>query len=207
MCAEVGTINNLREGKTKKGQPRATEGWAFEVLGGRMELILLQFAVFVGVAVYLVRWKANVRRRNAQTWESLVARLRPDLNARVLGDGAVWKNVVNAAPEEQWRRIQGAAGLWTMYENARVMLEMADYAARNSDLVDRELLETLRSDAMQIRICVLTALVKYAFCQVNESICVNAFRAASAYQEMAVRMGELLQGNGMVAAPSFGAAI
>ena len=36
--------------------------------------------------------------------------------------------------------------------------------------VDRELLATLRSDAMQIRVCVLSALAKYAFSQVNESI-------------------------------------
>ena len=48
-------------------------------------------------------------------------------------------------------------GLWVMYQNARTMLEMADFAAKNSDTVDRLLIETLRSDAMQIRVCVLMA--------------------------------------------------
>jgi hypothetical protein len=90
-----------------------------------------------------------------------------------------------------------------MYENARVMLEMADYAARNSDSVDRELLATLRSDAMQIRVCVLTALAKYAFSQVNESICANVSRAASMYTEMAARTAELLQMNGGDMVPDF----
>ena len=42
-----------------------------------------------------------------------------------------------------------------MYQNARVMLEMADYAAKHCEGVDRLLVETLHSDAMQIRVCVL----------------------------------------------------
>jgi len=103
---------------------------------------------------------------------------------------------MNVTPEEKWQLVRGAQGLWTMYENASVMLEMADYAARNSDTVDRELLATLRRDAMQIRICVLSALAKYAFSQVNESICANVSNAASMYTEMAARTAELLQVNG-----------
>ena len=91
--------------------------------------------------------------------------------------------------------ISGAQGLWTMYENASVMLEMADYAARFSDSVDRELLATLRSDAMQIRVSVLSTLAKYAFSQVNESISANVSNAASMYTEMAARTAELLQAN------------
>jgi hypothetical protein len=42
---------------------------------------------------------------------------------------------------------------------------------------------------------VLSALVQYAFSQVNESICANAFRAASMYTEMAARMKQLLEVN------------
>lgn len=169
-----------------------------------MVLILIQMVAVTTVAIYFMRWRAAVRRRNAQTWESLVARLQPDLGA---SEGRAWMSGSGAAPQEQWQRIHGVAGLWTMYENARVMLEMADYAARNSNRVDRELLAALRSDAMQIRVCVLTALGKYAFSQVNESICVYAQRAAASYQEMGARMSEMLQGGSMVATPSFGAAM
>ena len=60
-----------------------------------------------------------------------------------------------------------------MYEHAGVMLDMADYAARNSDSVDRELLAAFRNDAMQIRVCVLTALARYACSQINENTCVS----------------------------------
>jgi len=170
-------------------------------------LILCQIAVVAALAVGFGRWRAGVRRQHAQSWDSLVARLRPDCGLRAFGDPNLWNKGVDAAPEEQWRRIQGAVGLWTIYENARVMLEMADYAARNSDSVDSELLANLRSDAMQIRVCVLTALVRYAFSRVNEGICVNALRAVSAYTEMSARMGELLQGNALGAAPGFAGAV
>jgi hypothetical protein len=171
-----------------------------------MIFLLLQLAAIAAVAVCLNRWRASVRRRNAQTWDSLLARLRPDWSVREWSDRCSSHEGSNATPEEKWKSVQGACGLWAMFENARVMLEMADYAARNSDTVDRQLLASLRSDAMQIRVCVLTALGKYAFTQVNESICANAFRAASAYAEMTARMTELLQVSAAGMVPDFVAA-
>ena len=168
---------------------------------------LLQIAVIAVAAVYFERWRAGVRRRNAASWDSLLARLRPDCSARELSNCFLRDEGSNTTPEETWKRIHGAYGLWAMYENARVMLEMADYAARNSDSVDRELLESLRKDAMQIRVSVLMALAKYAVSQVNESICVNAFRAASMYTEMTARTAELLQANAACVLPAFVAAM
>ena len=168
-----------------------------------MILPLLQIAAIATAAACLYGFRAGMRRRSAQSWDSLVARLRLDCSTRRLGDQSIWNGDMNVTPEEKWQLISGAQGLWTMYENARVMLEMADYAARNSDSVDRELLATLRSDAMRIRVCVLTALAKYAFSQVNESICVNVSRAASMYTEMAERTTELLQVNGRTMVPNF----
>jgi hypothetical protein len=94
-----------------------------------------------------------------------------------------------------------------MYQNASVMMELADFAARNSESVDRLLLESLRSDAIQIRLCVVTALVRYAFSQVNEGICVNAFRAAAMYSGMTARMQALLEANSGAMAPALSAAM
>jgi hypothetical protein len=168
-----------------------------------MILPVIQIAAIAVAAVCLSGFSASVRRRNSQSWDSLVARLRLDCGTRRLGDQSIWNGDLNVTPEEKWQLIRGAHGLWTIYENARVMLEMADYAARNSDTVDPELLATLRSDAMQIRVCVLTALAKYAFSQVNEGICVNVSRAVSTYTEMAARTTELLQMNGRNMVPNF----
>lgn len=168
---------------------------------------LLQLVAVVLVALYLGRWRLNARRRNSQSWDSLIARLRGDWSARELSDQFLWKEGLNASPEDTWTRIEGPRGLWVMYQNAKVMLEMADYATRHCENVDRVLVETLRSDAMQIRVCVLMALAQYAFSQASEGVRVNAFRAASMYTGMAARMTQLLQENAAVLVPDFVAAM
>lgn len=149
----------------------------------------------------------SVRRRNTQTWESLLVRLRPDWSARELSDQFLWKEGLTSTPDETWTRMEGPRGLWVMFQNAKVMLEMADYATRNCENVDRVLVETLRSDAMQIKVCVLMALAQYAFSQASEGVRVNAFRAASMYTGMAARMTQLLQENAAVLVPDFVAAM
>ena len=165
--------------------------------------LVLEIAVMAIVAIYLVRCTSRLRPRNARSWESLIARLRPNWSARELSDQFLWKEGLSATPDDSWARMKGPLGLLAIYQNAKVMLEMADYAARNSDSVDVELIATLRSDAMQIRVCVLAALAKYAFSEVNESISMNLSRAASTYTQMAGRTAELLQGNGENFVPNF----
>lgn len=172
-----------------------------------MILCLLQFAAVGAIALYLIRWRASVRRRNAQSWNSLLARLNPEWSARELSEHFLWKEGLTATPENAWQRMQGPKGLWIMHKNAQVMLEMADYAARNSETVDRLLIETLHSDAMQIRVCVLMALVQYAFLQAGEGVRVNAYRAATMYVGMAARMTQLLQANAAMILPDFVAAM
>lgn len=168
---------------------------------------LLQIGAVVLVAFYLGRWRMSVRRRNTQSWEALMSRLRPDWSARELSDQFLWKEGLTSSPEDTWTRMEGPHGLWVMYQNAKVMLEMADYATRNCENVDRVLVETLRSDAMQIRVCVLMALAQYGFSHASEGVRVNAFRAASMYTGMAARMTQLLQENAAVLVPDFVAAM
>src|SRR5271157_3233914 len=172
-----------------------------------MVLSLLQIAAIVAVAFCLGRWRSGIKRRNTQSWDSLLARLRPDWSARELSDHFLWKEGLSATPEDAWQRMEGPRGLWVMYQNARVMLEMADFASRHCEGVDRLLLETLRSDAMQIRVCVLTALAQYAFTHAGEGVRVNAYRAAAMYTGMAARMTQLLQENAAVMVPDFVAAM
>ena len=172
-----------------------------------MILILFQIAVIFAVVGFFVHWRAGVRRRNSQTWDSLLARLRPEWSARDLSDQFLWKEGLNATPEDAWQRMEGPKGLWVMFQNARVMMEMADFAARSCGEVDKVLLETLRSDAMQIRVCVLMGLAQYAFSAASEGVRVNAFRAASMYTGMAARLTQLLQDHAAVVLPDFVAAM
>jgi len=172
-----------------------------------MIFTLIQIALFIAVSVCFVRWRQGLRRRNAQTWDSLLGKLRTDWSAREICDQFLWKEGLNATAEDAWRRMEGPKGLWVMYQNAKVMMEMADFAARNGADVDRLLLETLRSDAMQIRVCVLMGLAQYGFSQASEGVRVNAFRAASMYTSMAARMTELLQNHAAMIVPDFVAAM
>jgi hypothetical protein len=172
-----------------------------------MLLPLVQLAAIAAIAYYLVRWRAGAKARNAQTWDSLLAKLRPDWSARELSDQFLWKEGLSTTPEDAWKRMEGPKGLWVIYQNARVMLEMADYASRNCEGVDRLLIETLHSDAMQIRVCVFSALGQYAFTQASEGVRVNAFRAASMYTGMAARMTQMLQEHAAVLVPDFVAAM
>ena len=172
-----------------------------------MILPVLQLTAIAAIALYLGLWRVGVRRRNSQSWESLLARLRPDWSAREVSDRFLWKEGIDATPEDAWQRMEGPKDLWVMHQNARVMLEMADFAAIHCEGVDRLLLETLRSDAMQIRVCVLMALAQYAFSQASEGVRVNAFRAATMYTAMAARMTQLLQEHAAGVIPDFVAAM
>lgn len=157
--------------------------------------------VFVAAAVvFLLRWRAQAKRRNAQTWDELVARLEPGWNSNQLNECLADQD---ATVEERWERFHGARGLFVMFQNARVMLEMANYAARNCANIDRELIAALRSDALQIRASVVVALSQYAMHRLNERICANALQAASMYREMTTRMNELLDVSGGQLAPAF----
>lgn len=166
-------------------------------------VILFQIFSFAVIVYYLFRWQLGIRKRNVQSWESLLTRLRQDASVRELNEQFLWKEGLSVTSEDAWQRMEGPKGLWVMYKNALVMQEMADYAFRNSKDVDRLLIETLHSDAVQIRLCVLMALVQYGFTQASEGVRVNAFRAAALYSGMAARMTKLLQENYAGVLPDF----
>jgi hypothetical protein len=172
-----------------------------------MMLPLLQIAIISAVAYYLCRWHRSVRRRNSQSWESLLAELRPDWSARELNERFLWQEGVEMSPEDAWRRMEGPKGLWVMFQNAKIMMEMADFAAKHCEAVDAVLVSTLHSDALQIRVCVLAALAQYALTAAGEGVRVNAFRAAQMYTGMAARTTQLLQSYAADLVPDFVAAM
>jgi len=74
-----------------------------------MIVTALQIAAVLAIALYLVHWQRSTRRRNAQSWESLLARLRPEWSARELSDQFLWKEGLSATPEDAWQRMEGPA--------------------------------------------------------------------------------------------------
>jgi CRISPR/Cas system-associated exonuclease Cas4 (RecB family) len=109
--------------------------------------------------------------------------------------------LLKVTSEDVLKTIEGSKGLQVMYRNARVMLEIADSAARRSNTGDRLLLDTLRDDAMHIRVCALMALCQCCLKSTSEDARVNAFRAAQWYTRMAEKVTRLRSANGDRAAP------
>lgn len=169
--------------------------------------LILQITALAAIAYYLYHWRVVVRRRNAETWESLMARLRLDWSGRELSDRFLWQEGCQATPDDAWQRMEGPKGLLVMFQNAKIMMEMADFAARCCEGVDPLLVSTLHSDALQIRVCVLAALTQYAFTSASEGVRVNAYRAAAMYTGMAVRTTQLLQNYAAAKVPTFVAAM
>jgi hypothetical protein len=167
----------------------------------------LYFAIFVAAALYLGWRRSSLERRKRQSWESLIGRLQRECKGRELSDHFLWREGLTIGPEETWDRLGGLRGLWSMFRNAAVMMEMAEFAARQDTGIELAVLEALRSDAAQIRLSVLIVVAQCALQQANESARMRAFRAASVYTGMAARMTELMQNHAASALPQFVAAM
>jgi hypothetical protein len=163
--------------------------------------LVVELSILIGMAIYVETWRASMRRQHAQAWERLLAQFQP--NWFDGGQSAQFGQNLdkNATPGAGWRGTQAANGLWSMYENAQAMLSMADYADRTGNSVDRVLLSILRSDAIQIRGCVLIALSKETDSQVSESTRINMSHATSIYTDMVARSAELMGTNGKALDP------
>src|SRR5271170_7318387 len=102
-------------------------------------MLLLVPTVFAALMIaYAGFWRIHQSLRRSESWDEIVARLRPN----------------------DW---SCAKGLWATYRNASVMVQLADYAAEHGkdQGLPEELLESIRTDAFHIRIGALKALVQH----------------------------------------------
>ncbi|HUY80269.1 MAG TPA: hypothetical protein VMU92_00900 [Acidobacteriaceae bacterium] len=116
----------------------------------------------------------------------------------------LYSPTIQATSEDIWPRIHGANGLWAMFVNAGVLMELADYAAAHGgDAIPELMIEELRSDALHLRISVLAALLRYGFSHSGVSASVNAHSAACAYGNMLAHVTTLFQEHLTVFFPQF----
>ncbi len=175
-----------------------------------MLLPLLQVIFLGALLLYLAKWRGSMRRRNIKSWDQLLCQLRTDWSAHTVADHLLWNEGLTATHHDIWDKVNGPFGLWVMHQNARVLLEMADYAAKHAspdNPVDPLLLESIRTDAMQIRLCVLMAIAQYAVSSATAGVRVNAWRAAETYVLMAARLTRIMQEHAALQLPSFVAAM
>jgi len=129
-----------------------------------MILPLIQVILTALLIAYAGFWRRQQMKRRAKSWNAIISQLRcNDWGIEEITERYLYKSEVQVSTKDVWQRISGCKGLWTMYKNCPVLVQLADYAAEHGENVDREMLEGLRSDAIQIRLCVMLALDSMCF--------------------------------------------
>ena len=168
----------------------------------------LQILFTLCVLVLLGSWRYAQARRKRRTWDEIVSALRPnDWGLDGVSERYLYRGTIKAVPADIWGRIDGARGLWAMYCNAPLLMQLADYAVEHGTDPDQELLQALRSDALQIRICVLMALAKYLISRSTVGASANAHRATAVYTEMLSRLTMLFENSAGQLLPKYLAAM
>jgi len=159
-----------------------------------MILPLLQVILTALLVAYAAFWRRQQMKRRAKSWDGIISQLRcNEWGIEEISERFLYKSEVQVTTKDVWQRIQGCKGLWAMYKNSPILVQLADYAAEHGEGVDQEMLEGLRSDAFQIRLCVLLALGQYLLSSSTVGASVNAHRAVATYSAMMVRLTAFIQ--------------
>ena len=133
-------------------------------------------------------------KHRAKSWDGIISQLRcNDWGIEEISERFLYKSEVQVTPKDVWQRIHGCKGLWAMYKNSPVLVQLADYAAEHGEGVNVEMLEGLRSDAFQIRLCVMLALAQYVLSASSVGASVNAHRAVATYSALMVNLTAFIQ--------------
>lgn len=155
---------------------------------------LLQVIFTALLIAYAGFWRRQQTKRNAKSWDGIISQLRDnDWGIEDVTERFLYKSELQVTAKDVWQRIHGCKGLWAMYKNSPILVQLADYAAEHGEGVDQEMLEGLRSDAFQIRLCVLLALGQHVVSHSSVGASVNAHRAVATYSAMLVRLTAFIQ--------------
>lgn len=132
-------------------------------------LLSLQMMIVGILLAYLWYCQRSMRRRNLQSPESLVERLRGFPKVFAPGDRSAIAERLAEITGELRQHPRDSKTLWAFFRCAGIVLELIDCAERNSfsrqalhkqASIEQALLASIRKDAMQIRLSALTSLVK-----------------------------------------------
>ena len=159
-----------------------------------MIIPLLQVILAALLVSYAAFWRRQQSRRRTKSWNAIISQLRcNDWGIEEISERFLYKSEVQVTPKDVWQRINGCKGLWAMYKNSPILVQLADYAAEHGDGVNVEMLEGLRSDAFQIRLCVMLALAQYVLSASSVGASVNAHRAVATYSTLMVNLTAFIQ--------------
>src|ERR1700734_3320614 len=106
-----------------------------------MILPIISVAVTASMITYVSYWRRKQTQRRAADWNSIVVRLRSnsEFHFDEVTERYLYSTGIKATPRDIWSRIDGANGLWAMFTNAGVLIELADYATEHGQDVPEEL--------------------------------------------------------------------
>ena len=97
-----------------------------------MTFSLFQILLAVSLLVFVGLWRRAQARRKQRSWDEIVTALRAnDWGLDEVSERYLYRGGIKATPADIWKRIDGARGLWAMYCNAPLLLQLADYAAEH----------------------------------------------------------------------------
>lgn len=171
-----------------------------------MILPILTIAVTAVPTAYVIHWRRAQAQRRNQDWNSILGRFRShsEFGFTEITENYLYSPAIDASPADIWSRIRGAEGLWAMYTNAGVLMDLAEYAAvHGGEAIPEMLAAELRSDALQLRLAVIIALSRYAFSRSGVAAAVNAHRAACAYGSLLAHITTFFQDYSTLYFPRF----
>ena len=117
-------------------------------------ILLLAFATML-LVVGLLYVSGRAVRQSRVEWHELTAKLRPIHSRGVAAIADAYlhprKNQIEQEPEQIYAMLGGAEGLHAMYENTKVMLELAGYATRWNAVEAAVVTEMIRRDARRLQ--------------------------------------------------------
>lgn len=153
--------------------------------------ILLVFIISL-YAFAAARWGLRRRRSSRMDWNSLVSRIRSNGHVEDIVPGFRWSQAHTFSREDLWKRLDGAQGLWNIYHNAGIYVQLADFARASGASIPENIIEELHSDALQLRVCVLLALSQYVMSR-SVASSIHCGKALTLYCGIASRLTSTFQ--------------
>ena len=169
--------------------------------GVQMILTLFEIGTISATTSYLAFARIKLLRHKRMAWGQLVAQLRTNSQGPELNCQLFWIQRENLATAGGMRTCLGPSDLRSMYKNARVILEMANYVSECGAEIDPGLLADLRSDALRIRLHLSLALAKCACDHAAASTTENVADVVAIYRGMVEKSFELVQTCGDLLGP------
>ena len=169
------------------------------------------FAVFVFLAIGLIRTQVSARRLGELSWEELLTKLEPVETDGITAVAVEYLNPGNlqigSKPDDIWNMIGRAEGLSRMRANSDVLIALATYAQRWNPDEGLVAAERMRRDGLALRRAVVGIGLAMTCGYGKQRVSSYVHEAASSYYLMRLRLLALYRTSHSARYPSLAAAL